>query len=110
MACLAGGSALAQCAVDTSAADCASEPGACRWTFDLGTPQSRDIYDGLRAALAGCSDARPERDQGVNHPDFYDAWAFQIDGARVTLSIKDKSALGKTYVVLRGPMSEMRRN
>ena len=71
---------------------------------------SRGSFEALTQKLATCTDVPPVRDQGVNHPDFYDAWAFIIDGAPVTLSIKDKTALGKTFVVLRGSMSEMRRN
>ena len=90
--------------------DCDSEPGVCRGTFDLADPGSRDSFEALTQKLATCTDVPPVRDQGVNHPDFYDAWAFIIDGAPVTLSIKDKTALGKTFVVLRGSMSEMRRN
>ena len=90
--------------------DCETEPGVCRGTFDLGAPQSRSDFEALTKRLTACASAAPVRDKGVNHPDFYDAWAFAVEGGEITLSIKDKSALGKTFVVLRGPMSEMRRN
>jgi len=38
------------------------------------------------------------RDQSVNHPDFYDSRMYKMDQAKVTVSVKDKSALGTTFV------------
>jgi hypothetical protein len=37
-------------------------------------------------------------DQNVNHPDFYEARMFLLDQAKVSVSVKDKSALGSTFV------------
>ena len=83
-------------------ADCGHEALACRWTFDLGAPASRALFEDMRARIGACSKLdRAERDQGVNHPDFYDAWVFPLAATKVMVSIKDKSALEKTYVVLR---------
>lgn len=83
-------------------ADCGHEALACRWTFDLGAPGSRTLFEDMRVGMGACSDLdAAERDQGVNHPDFYDAWVFPMVSLRVMVSIKDKSALGETYVVLR---------
>ncbi len=83
-------------------ADCGHEAEACRWTFDLGVPASRALFEEMRDGIGACSDVEAgERDQGVNHPDFYDAWVFPMALSNVMVSIKDKSALSKTYVVLR---------
>ena len=103
---LAAGTAGAECLSGTleaaSGFDCKSEPGACRATFDLGVPASRETYEALRREIATCPGlVAAEQDQGVNHPDFYDAWAYTLPDGAMTLSIKDKSALGKTFVVLR---------
>ncbi len=87
--------------------DCAMSPEggahtACRWEFDLGNAPSRQAFAGLADRLDACPGLlAAERDQGVNHPDFYDAWHYRFDTSEITLSIKDKAALGATYVVLR---------
>ena len=110
---VASGPADAKCPLDWAAArqtavattpkaDCTFENHACRWSFDLGVPQSRQVFETLRADLAQCPDLiDATRDDGVNHPDFYDAWAFRFPGMALSLSIKDKSALESTFVVLR---------
>lgn len=83
-------------------ADCITEPGLCRWTYVLGDAASRQTYEKALGRLRTCTDlTEATRDQGVNHPDFYDAWAFRWSGGALTLSIKDKSALDATFVVLR---------
>ena len=82
--------------------DCAAEEQACRWRFDLGRPVSRDAFEVLRGHLADCPDLIGQvRDAGVNHPDFYDAWLFRFATGALTLSVKDKHALGSTFVTLR---------
>jgi len=84
------------------APECDGEERACRWTFTLGADGSRTLFDELRSRLEACPDmAGMTRDQGVNHPDFYDAWIFQFADAALSVSIKDKAALGQTFVVLR---------
>ncbi|NNE78647.1 MAG: hypothetical protein HKN18_00105 [Silicimonas sp.] len=108
--CLLAGGAKAQCLTPAEAyvldagaeVDCETEPDACRWTFDLGAPVSRELFEVLRARLAECPNLRAaSRDQGVNHPDFYDAWVFRFAREAFSLSIKDKSGLRRTFVVLR---------
>ena len=108
---LIGGPVLAECAMPKrhvaaalggSVADCGSEPGVCRWTFQLGDAASRETYEALRVGIRACGEPMSAiRDQGVNHPDFYDAWVYRFDDGGLSLSIKDKAALGETYVVLR---------
>ena len=75
----------------------------CSWQFPLGEPAAAATYDDVHTALTGClgKAATVTRDQGVNHPDYYDAYLIQLPAHRLTLSIKDKSALGITFVTLR---------
>ena len=83
---------------------------SCRWSFDLGDDVSRALFEDLVKTMRDCPKLESAvRDSGVNHPDFYDAWAIQIGNQGFTVSIKDKSALQKTFVVLR-IMSETRLN
>lgn len=82
--------------------DCDTEPGVCRGAFALGAPESRRIFEATRQHLAACPGLRQAvRDRGVNHPDFYDAWTFSFSGGALSLSLKDKSALGQSFVVMR---------
>ena len=68
----------------------------------LGDEMSRTVYDKVVASYKTCSDWQSvEQDKGVNHPDYYDAWMFHGDVGGFSVSIKDKSVLGKTFVVLR---------
>lgn len=56
----------------------------------------------LEAALTACfGEIQTTEDAAVNHPDSYDARHFDVKDARISLSIKDKGALGKTLVFLR---------
>ena len=89
---------------------CDTADRSCRWSFALGDPVSRSVFDALIEYMRACPTfAKAVRDTGVNHPDFYDAWSIQTEDQGFTISIKDKSALQQTYVVLR-VMSEMRLN
>ncbi len=56
----------------------------------------------LEAELTACFGAiEATKDSTVNHPDSYDAHHFDVEGTRISLSVKDKGALGKTLVFLR---------
>ena len=82
--------------------DCDTEPAACRGAFDLGAPKSREVFESLHRQMSACSGlVSATRDKGVNHPDFYDAWEFRFQDGAIVVSIKDKAALGATYLVLR---------
>ena len=75
---------------------------SCRWSFDLGDDVSRALFDALVKMMRDCPNLEGAvRDSGVNHPDFYDAWIIQLGDQGFTVSIKDKSALRQTFVVLR---------
>lgn len=56
----------------------------------------------LETELSACFAAVPTiADVTVNHPDSYDVRHFNVQGARISLSVKDKGALGKTLIFLR---------
>ncbi len=56
----------------------------------------------IETEINACFNAPTRRaDTEVNHPDSYVARWFDVDGARISLSVKDKGALGKTLVFLR---------
>ena len=43
-------------------------------------------------------------DAAVNHPDSYDALAWEAPGARISLSLKDKGGEGRTLIFLRAAL------
>ncbi len=74
----------------------------CAWGFDFRDPKARAMFDGMGQAITECYPNHTEAgpDQTVNHPDSFDLRQFDLDGVAVSLSLKDKGALGKTYVFL----------
>lgn len=72
----------------------------CTWEFQHRDVSAYEVFEELGQQLKSCvgGDAILSNDQGVNHPDFYDARIFQLDDVKVAVSVKDKSALGATYV------------
>ena len=80
-----------------------SELAICRWQFSLRDVEAQTLYRDLGDTIAGCV-ADPGdifQDVPVNHPDAYSATIFPFPGHQLSLSIKDKSALGATFVVFR---------
>ena len=64
--------------------------------------QATKLAERIEAEIAICFNAPARQaDAGVNHPDSYAARWFDVDGARISLSVKDKGALDKTLVFLR---------
>lgn len=72
----------------------------CTWAFQHRDADAYEVFEELGQKLESCigDDAVLSDDQGVNHPDFYDARIFRLDDVKVAISVKDKSALGATYV------------
>ena len=70
----------------------------CAWEFDYRAEAALSTFAEFDAALAACFDATSQHDQDVNHPDFYDLREYAVTGAVVRVSLKDKGALGQTYV------------
>ncbi len=75
----------------------------CQWEFDYRDPTAAQAFATFNQLLSDCFQgrAREIKDQGVNHPDFYDLRQYHLDGAAVSVSIKDKGAMRKTFVFLR---------
>jgi hypothetical protein len=72
----------------------------CTWKFPHRATRAYATFEMFERELKECIGHRAVfvRDQPVNHPDFYDSRIFQVDQANVTVSVKDKSALGRTFV------------
>lgn len=75
--------------------DVTGKAGHCRWTFAFRAPEAQALFSQLVDGAA-CWDL--ERDEGVNHPDSYDAVLVSTANGAVRISIKDKAALGQTLV------------
>lgn len=85
-------------------ASCGTDRGGpfCRWEFDLGRGGSRTLFDTLSARMEACiATGNIARDPGVNHPDSYRALILNRSRHVLTLVLKDKSALGQSFVTLR---------
>lgn len=83
-----------------------SETGAnayhCIWGFPYRDAAASAFFGAVDEDLRGCfaDSAEVANDQGVNHPDTYDQRRYGLDDVVVTVSLKDKSALRRTYVFL----------
>ena len=75
----------------------------CGWEFPHRAEQAYETFDAFVEAAHDCigPQATVHSDQGVNHPDFYDARRFEMKEAEVSVSVKDKGALGRTFVFIR---------
>ncbi len=79
----------------------------CAWAFALRASEARVFFDGMVGSVTTCfgNEIAPIRDLGVNHPDSYDLRQYRFEDVTLSLSLKDKAALGKTYVFLRSERS-----
>lgn len=79
----------------------------CRWEYVYRSPDARGAFEKLNEKLKSCFGERTQEvhDQGVNHPDFYDLRQYQIGDVWLSVSMKDKGALRKSYVSLRFQMN-----
>ncbi|MEM7173318.1 MAG: hypothetical protein AAF530_24355 [Pseudomonadota bacterium] len=75
----------------------------CQWDHDLQDPAAQAHFDRLSQDLEVCFGfgATMVSDQRVNHPDSYLLRQFEVREKVISLSLKDKSALGRTIVFLR---------
>jgi hypothetical protein len=80
-----------------------SKTGYCYWSFEFRAPQSVAAFNAVVDAMPGCLEgaAAGPQDQGVNHPNSYDLRRFRDASGQVSVSIKDKGELQKTFVFLR---------
>lgn len=94
-------------ALDSSDCRFALQPSGvtyyCVWEFPFRAHEATSAFVHLSAALEACfGDRATERDDlRVNHPDSYRSHEFLVDDASVTVSLKDKSGLGKSLIFLR---------
>lgn len=86
----------------TSAVSGKETSSVCYWEYKYRNQDASETLDRFINALQSCFavDQVPD-DQPVNHPDSYDLYQYVIDETRVSLALKDKAALNKTYVFLR---------
>ena len=75
----------------------------CMWEYGYRNPEVYDAFGEMNRMLKECLGeyATARRDQPVNHPDYYEQVMFQSGDVEIALSIKDKSALQKTFAFLR---------
>ncbi len=84
----------------TSLAVSGVQSSHCYWAFDYRSDAARGGFLQVAAGVAACAD--PIAQEGdVNHPDSYDLRQFDLGGATVAVSLKDKGALQQTLVFLR---------
>ena len=75
----------------------------CSWEHPHRAAEAYAHYDAFVQELDGClgPQTTPVADQSVNHPDFFALRRYPMPGADVSVSVKDKSALNRTFVFLR---------
>ncbi len=75
----------------------------CGWEFPYRAQQSYDTFEELVRGVNGCIGQRAtlHSDRNVNHPDFYALRRYETEQADVSVSVKDKSALSRTFVFFR---------
>jgi hypothetical protein len=75
----------------------------CGWEFPFRAKQAYDTFDEFDRDVNDCigQHATVHNDQSVNHPDFYALRRYETEQADVSVSVKDKSALSRTFVFIR---------
>ena len=74
----------------------------CRWSFVYRDVSANKLYDQLVNVGLSCltDPGDMQQDDSVNHPDSYAAQLFDLDRARLTVSLKDKAATQNSHVFL----------
>lgn len=85
--------------------DGVSEQYFCAIEFPFRSAAARAQYDDYVTELRACFGEEAEIPVGpaVNHPDSYDQTVFEVRGRQISVALKDKGALQKTYVFVRVP-------
>ncbi len=75
----------------------------CQQVFQYRTTVASRTFSELNQAMNACLHplATVSQDQAVNHPDFYDLYQYTMDRGTVSVSLKDKASLQRTFVFLR---------
>ena len=82
----------------------AGKTGAtCFWEHSYRNGAAEAQFNQMRDWLGACLDSgtTPITDAAVNHPDTYVLEDFIFDEKTVSISLKDKAALGKSFVFFR---------
>lgn len=89
------------CAVTRSLAG--SKAYHCAWGFAYRDAGAAAAFEAIDRSLQACfgERARMSGDDRVNHPDSYDLRRYRLGEVEVALSLKDKSALSRTYIFVR---------
>jgi hypothetical protein len=74
----------------------------CVWEFGYRQSEAYEAFDRMHQMLHRClrADVTETRDQPVNHPDFYERVSYRTGSIEVSVSIKDKSALQRTFAFI----------
>ena len=77
----------------------------CALEHPFRSDMARDTYEKYVAEARVCfgDGAAVPVGPAVNHPDSYDQVVFDVNGRDISVSLKDKGALQKTYVFIRLP-------
>lgn len=77
----------------------------CALEYEFRARAARQMYEELAKELTHCfgTDAVVPSGPAVNHPDSYDQTVVAVEGRQVSVALKDKGALQKTYVFVRLP-------
>ncbi len=75
----------------------------CAWEFPHRAEQAYETFEEIAGKLNACIGKRAtlHSDRSVNHPDFYASRRYELKQADVSVSVKDKGALGSTFVFVR---------
>lgn len=91
------------------APDCGSSRGQngagafhCAWVFPLRADAAARAFGSLHHVLISCGAVAGSKEEpAVNHPDSYAQRRFDYHTARISLALKEKSALRQSYLFLR---------
>ena len=74
----------------------------CRWVYAYRDERAYAAFDRFADSLRRCFGAMAKEhvDRNVNHPDFYAARRYEMAEGAVTVSVKDKAAMGSTFVFI----------
>ena len=75
----------------------------CAWEFPHRAEQAYETFEEIAGKLNACIGERAtlHSDRSVNHPDYYSSRRYELKRADVSVSVKDKGALGSTFVFVR---------
>jgi len=92
---------------EAAACRTALQPGGkayfCAWEYPYRADAATSAFARADAEVLACIGDRAtmRSDRGVNHPDSYAARQYRLEGASVTVSLKDKAQLGRSFVFLK---------